>query len=78
MGDTEILNAFTIIVFWLVCSICVGIFAGRRGRSSFGYFLGAIIFSPLLAWLILLAKGPYEDYDDRALRKLVKQNRQWQ
>lgn len=35
----------------------VGVFAGRLGRTGFGWFLLALLFSPLLAWLALLALG---------------------
>lgn len=45
-------------LLWPVFAILVGVFAGRRGRTGVGWFLLALLFSPLLAWLALLALGP--------------------
>jgi len=41
--------------FWLVLSVIVGVAADTRGRSFVGWFFGALVFSPLLAVLLLLA-----------------------
>ncbi len=43
---------------WILGSIAVGAAAGRWGRSEGGYVLGALVFSPLLAGLMLIAGGP--------------------
>lgn len=47
-----------IIIVWLFLCLLVGIGAGRRGRTGFGWFVLAFIFSPLLMGLLLLALGP--------------------
>jgi len=46
-----------IIIFWLVISLIVGLFASNNGRSGLGYFLLSIIISPLLAGVIVLIVG---------------------
>lgn len=43
------------IIFWLIGSVVVGVVAGSRGRSGFGYFLLALFLSPLLALILALA-----------------------
>lgn len=43
------------IALWLILSIVVGVWASRKGRSGFGWFVLAILFSPLLAGLFLAA-----------------------
>lgn len=47
-----------IIIFWLVLAILVGVFAGSKGRSGFGYFLLAILLSPLIGFIIVLILSP--------------------
>jgi hypothetical protein len=47
-----ILNA---IILYIGLSIVVAIAANTRGRSAGGWFLCAILFSPLLGGLVLLA-----------------------
>ena len=45
--------------FWIVFAILVGIFASmRRARNGFGWFLLAMLISPLLAFLLCAALGP--------------------
>lgn len=39
---------------WLILAILVGAFGSSRGRSGFGWFLIAVLLSPLIGWLILL------------------------
>lgn len=46
------------LFLWPFFSILVGVFASRRGRSGIGWFLCALLLSPLLAWIALLAIGP--------------------
>ena len=44
-----------ILLFWFASSIAIGFIAeGIYGRSPLGWFFLAIIFSPLLAMLVLL------------------------
>ncbi|WP_374120278.1 zinc ribbon domain-containing protein [Mesorhizobium onobrychidis] len=45
------------LLFWLGLSAIVGVAAGKRNRSTFGWFLLAILISPLLAGLLVLALG---------------------
>jgi hypothetical protein len=40
---------------WVIAAILVGIHAGRRGRSALAWFAQALLVSPPLSWLILLA-----------------------
>lgn len=47
-----------LVVGWLVLALIVGLWADRRGRNGTGYFLLALVLSPILVWLILLAIGP--------------------
>lgn len=47
-----------IILFWLFFSFCVGAFAQHRGRSGGGYGLLALLISPLIAFIVVLALGP--------------------
>lgn len=44
--------------FWIGFAIVVGVAAGGRGRSGVGWFLLALLVSPLLAGLLLLALPP--------------------
>ena len=44
-----------LIVGWVALSALVGWAAGERGRSVFGWFCVSLVFSPLLAILVLIA-----------------------
>jgi uncharacterized membrane protein YhdT len=44
-----------IFVIWSVFAFLVGIAASSRGRSGAGWFLLAVIISPLIAILFVLA-----------------------
>lgn len=44
-----------ILLFWFVGAIIIGIIAGSKGRSGFGYFLLSILLSPILAGILVLA-----------------------
>jgi hypothetical protein len=46
------------LLFYLGFVALVTIFAGKRGRNRFAWFLLAIVISPLLAGLFLWAVGP--------------------
>jgi DNA-directed RNA polymerase subunit RPC12/RpoP len=39
---------------WFVFAIAIGIWASNRGRSGFGWFLLAVVISPLLAGVLLV------------------------
>jgi hypothetical protein len=43
-----------IFVFWLLLALVVGIAAGSRGRSGFGWFILAVILSPLIGLILVL------------------------
>jgi hypothetical protein len=43
-----------ILLFWLVGAIVVAIAAGARGRSGLGWFVLAVILSPLIALVLVL------------------------
>lgn len=45
----------SIVFFWFVFAIIVGVAANSRGRSGFGWFLLSVLLSPLLAGLLVLA-----------------------
>ncbi len=44
-----------IFLFWFLFSVAVGIYAGNKGRSGFGFFLLSILLSPLLGLLFAAA-----------------------
>jgi hypothetical protein len=44
-----------LLFFWLMLCIIVGVAANTRGRVAVGWFLLAVVISPLLAGLLLLA-----------------------
>jgi len=46
-----------IFVGWLLFSAVVGVIAASWGRSGFSWFLMAMLLSPLLMVIVLLAKG---------------------
>ena len=43
-----------ILICWIIFSFCVAFLAEKRGRSSGGFFLLAILISPLIAGIIVL------------------------
>ena len=44
-----------IFLFWVVLSVVVGIIASSRGRSGVGWFFVAVLFSPLIAFILVVA-----------------------
>jgi hypothetical protein len=44
-----------VLFIWLGLAVVIGVAAGARGRSGFGWFLLAVLISPLLAGLLLIA-----------------------
>jgi hypothetical protein len=73
----------TVAVIWLIFAIVVAAAANGRGRAGFGWFILAVVISPLLAGLLLailpdlrtraLLEGLYNarSVDDEALRQNV-------
>lgn len=51
-------------------SIFVGIMADKRGRSYWGWFIFSVIFTFVLAIIILLLLG---DTDDRRMEKIMEE-----
>jgi hypothetical protein len=47
-----------IVIFWIVLAIIVGVWVGNRGRSGVLATILALLFSPLIMWLVHLAIGP--------------------
>lgn len=45
------------VIGWLIFAVIVGVIAGSRKRSGFGWFLLAVLISPLLALILVLALG---------------------
>ena len=48
------------IIVWLVLAILVGVFANNKGRSGVGFFLLAVLLSPLIGLVIALLVSPNE------------------
>jgi hypothetical protein len=48
---------FSLIFFWLFFAVLVGVLAQKRGRMGFGWFILAVMFSPLLIGLLVLVLG---------------------
>jgi len=46
------------LLFWIVLSALVAIYASKKGRSGAGYFFLAVFLSPLIAFLIALVSSP--------------------
>jgi len=50
-----------IFLLWIGIAVIVGVAANTRGRSGFGWFLLAVILSPLIAGLLVLALPTLRD-----------------
>jgi hypothetical protein len=55
VGISEFLTIPGIGFVWIVLCIIVAVAANTRGRSPIGWFLCAILISPVLGGLLLLA-----------------------
>jgi phosphotransferase system glucose/maltose/N-acetylglucosamine-specific IIC component len=64
-----------VAVLWIGIAIAVGSAANARGRSGGGWFLLALIFSPIIALLFLIAFPARairtDAVDDAALRRAL-------
>lgn len=47
-----------LFLFWFLFSVVVGIAASSRGRSGFGWFVLAMLISPLLAVILVAVMPP--------------------
>jgi len=68
-----------IILGWIVLAIIVGVAANTRGRSPVGWTLLALVVSPLIAGLLVLAlPNMHTEFavDENALRRNVRGPRQ--
>lgn len=45
------------VIFWFLAAVVVGVIAGSKGRSGFGWFVLAVLISPLLAGILVLVLG---------------------
>lgn len=62
------MEGFLLLISWVFLSFVVGIGAGRRGRSSGGWALIAILISPLFATLLLIALREPQPNDQTHIR----------
>jgi hypothetical protein len=53
------------LILWPGLAIAAGVYAHRLNRSGFGWFVFALVLSPLLAFIFLLALGRREGESDR-------------
>jgi biotin transporter BioY len=66
------------LILWVTVSIVVGVAAARRGRSFGGWLILALLISPILALLLLIAFPAIREeaaYDDEALRRNIAAGR---
>jgi Na+/H+-dicarboxylate symporter len=47
-----------IFIVWLALSIVAGVIAGNKGRSAFGFFLLAMLLSPLVGIIAAIVAKP--------------------
>lgn len=73
-----------IFLFWLVLAVAVGAAANARGRSGIGWFILAVLISPVLALIFLIALPSRRGeritreqmaIDDRVLRRNTERSR---
>lgn len=53
-----------IFVVWLIFAILVGAYASSKGRSGIGFFLIAVILSPLIGFIIALVVSPIREHTE--------------
>lgn len=63
-----------IAIFWFIFAVICGIFAGQRGRSGFGYFVLAILISPLLCFILIAVLGAKKAPEEPATSAEPNQN----
>jgi hypothetical protein len=42
-----------LVLFWFMFSIVVGVFAGTKNRTGFGWFILSLIISPIITFLLV-------------------------
>ena len=55
----------TLLIGWLVLALLVGVVAGARGRSGFGWFLFACVLSPLIGFIVVALLPSLQDTQGR-------------
>jgi hypothetical protein len=78
------MEALFVLFVWIVVSWIVGMAARSRGRSWIAWFLLALVISPVIAILVLLAFAPSKNgqlselnsYNDTELMKNIRRGRQ--
>jgi hypothetical protein len=53
-----------LVLLWVGLAIVVGVAANTRGRSGFGWFLLAVLISPLISGLLVLALPRVQEVPD--------------
>lgn len=46
------------VFFWFALAMLVGVYANSKGRFGFGYFLLALLLSPLIGFIIVAVLDP--------------------
>lgn len=64
-----------IFIFWFLLAIGVGLLANSRGRSGFGFFLVAVVLSPLLGLIIVLVTENKTKVAEQAERDRLEHQR---
>lgn len=65
------MGGLVVLVAWLILSSMCGVYASSKHRSWGAWFFLALIFSPLLAIIILLCLGDPTAAKDAGERKLM-------
>ena len=47
--------------FWIALSIAIGMVGSAKGRGGFSYFIGSLLFSPLVVGVVALGVPPKPD-----------------
>lgn len=48
-------------LIWIILAVLVGMYAGKKGRSTVGFFLLSLVLSPLIGFLAALVAEPQRD-----------------
>ncbi len=57
-----------VFITWFVLAILVGVFAENKGHSYLGFFLIAVVLSPLIGFIIVLVMKPnIEEIESRSI-----------
>lgn len=57
-----------LLVVWLVLSVLCGAYASSKGRSGFGFFILAVLLSPLIGFIVaLIVKANTKAVEDQRI-----------